>query len=53
MGYQRVMGYRVDFPANQAGHGIRILWGMREYGLSELWVKRELTVLQILVEIWA
>jgi hypothetical protein len=43
MGYQGVMGYGVDFPTNQVGQ-LRFLWGMREYGSSEIWVKRESTV---------
>lgn len=41
MGYgiSGVMGYELQFPANQLGNG-KILWGIRDYGLSELWVKR-------------
>jgi hypothetical protein len=46
MGYgiSGVMGYELQFPANQLGNG-KILWGIRDYGLSELWVKRASTVL--------
>ena len=38
------MGYGFHFPAHQLD-GSKILWGMREYGLPGVWVKRELTVL--------
>ena len=44
MGYRRVMGYGSEFPANQLS-GPKILWDFREYGLSGIWVKREVTVL--------
>ena len=37
------MGYGFKSPAYQLG-GSKILWVMGEYGLSELWVMRELTV---------
>jgi hypothetical protein len=43
MGYQRVMGYGSKSPAYQLG-GLKNLWGIREYGLSGLWVKRASTV---------
>ena len=45
MGYGLLgsMGYGFEFPAYQLG-GSKILWVMGEYGLSELWVMRELTV---------
>jgi hypothetical protein len=38
------MGYGSRIPANQVG-GSKILWSMGEYGLSVVWVRRELTVL--------
>ena len=44
MGYYGYMGYGMHFSANQLG-GPKKIWGIREYGLSELWVMRELTVL--------
>ncbi|PBL03059.1 hypothetical protein ARMGADRAFT_1093696 [Armillaria gallica] len=37
------MGYGTDFPANEVG-GTKNLWGMGEYGLREVWVRREATV---------
>ena len=40
------MGYGFEFPAYRLG-GSEILWVMGEYGLSELWVMRELTLLTI------
>jgi hypothetical protein len=43
MGYCGCMGYGMYFPANQLG-GPKKLWGIREYGLSGLWVTRESTV---------
>ena len=43
MGYRGCMGYGMHFPANQLG-GLKNLWGIREYGLSGLWVTRESTV---------
>ena len=44
MGYCGFMGYGMTFSANQLG-GLKKLWGIREYGLSErLWDKRESTV---------
>ena len=44
MGFQEVMGYGMQFPAYQIG-GSKMLWDKRGYGLSEVWVKRESTVL--------
>ena len=46
MGYGLLgsMGCGFKFPAYQLG-GSKVLWVMGEYGLSELWVMRELTVL--------
>jgi hypothetical protein len=43
IGYGRVMGYGCEIPANQVGNS-KILWGMREYGVSGVWVKRVTTV---------
>jgi hypothetical protein len=45
MGYgiSESMGYGLEFPAYQHGSS-KILWGMREYGLSGVWVIRVLTV---------
>ena len=43
MGYRRFMGYAIHFPENQLG-GHKMLWDKRGYGLSEVWVKRGLTV---------
>ena len=37
------MDYGIHFSANQLG-GPKKVWGIREYGLLELWVKRVLTV---------
>ena len=37
------MGYGFQIPAYQLGES-KILWGMREYGLPGVWVKRESTV---------
>ena len=44
MDYCGFMGYGTHFSANQLG-GPKKVWGIREYGLLELWVKRELTVI--------
>jgi len=44
MGYEGIMGYGPNFPTNQVGN-LKKLWVIREYGLWELWVRRELTVL--------
>lgn len=44
IGYEGVMGYGSGFPAYQLGK-LKILWGLREYGFSGVWVRRELTVL--------
>jgi len=45
MGYgiSESMGYGLEFPAYRHGSS-KILWGMREYGLSGVWVMRVLTV---------
>jgi hypothetical protein len=43
MGYGRFMGYAMHFPTNQLG-GPKMLWGLRGYGFSEVWVKRGSTV---------
>ena len=43
-GYEGVMGFEAKIPANQLGRP-KILWVMREYGLTGLWVKRESTVI--------
>jgi hypothetical protein len=43
IGYQRVMGYGFEIPTYQLG-GSKILWGIGEYGLSGVWVKRVSTV---------
>ena len=43
MGFQEFMGYGMQFPAYQIG-GCKMLWDKRGYGLSEVWVKRESTV---------
>jgi hypothetical protein len=48
MGYKRVMGYGPKSPAYQLGN-FKNLWGIREYGLSELWVKRASTVDELLL----
>jgi len=46
MGYEGIMGYGPNFPANQVGNSKK-LWVIREYGLWELWVRRESTVVDI------
>ena len=43
MGNERVMGFLHTYPAYQVGNRKNI-WDLREYGLSEVWVKRESTV---------
>jgi hypothetical protein len=45
MGYgvSESMGYGSKFPANQLGI-LEIPWGIREYGLPGVWVKRGSTV---------
>jgi len=43
MGYGRFMGYAMHFPVNQLG-GPKVLWGLRGYGFSEVWVFRGSTV---------
>ena len=42
------MGYEPNFPVNQLG-GQNFLWVIVEYGLSGIWVRRELTVPQMCV----
>ncbi|KAF8221228.1 hypothetical protein L208DRAFT_1329338, partial [Tricholoma matsutake] len=44
MGYCGPMGYGMQFPANQVGGQLR-LWGIRGYGLSEVWVMRGSAIL--------
>ena len=44
MGYQRLMGYGVEFPAHRLG-GPKKVWDFRVYGLSKVWVKTGSTVL--------
>ncbi|KIJ92878.1 hypothetical protein K443DRAFT_39123, partial [Laccaria amethystina LaAM-08-1] len=44
MGYCGCMGYKALFPVNQLG-GLKNIWNLREYGVSEPWVTRESTVL--------
>ncbi|KAI0769136.1 hypothetical protein BD413DRAFT_478223, partial [Trametes elegans] len=43
MGYDRIMGYGVDFPLYQLGNTIN-LWVITGYGLSQVWVKTVSTV---------
>jgi len=43
MGYGRFMGYAMHFPVNQL-RGCKMLWGLRGYGFSEVWVKGGSTV---------
>ena len=43
------MGYGLGFPTYQVGNK-KNLWDIREYGLSELWVKRESTVVSKLAD---
>ena len=43
MGYHGCMGYLPGFFAYQVGN-LKNIWVKREYGLSELWVKRASTV---------
>jgi hypothetical protein len=47
MGYQRLMGYGVEFPAHQLG-GPKKVWDFGVYGLSKVWVKTGLTVVLFL-----
>ena len=44
MGYSGLMGYGMQIPAHQLGGPI-VLWVIRGYGLSQVWVKRSSTVL--------
>jgi len=46
MGYYVGMGFGLQISANQLG-GQNFLWGLRMYGLSEVWVKRESTVCEL------
>jgi hypothetical protein len=39
------MGYGLQFSANKLGGWLK-LWGIRNYGLSGVWVKRISTVLK-------
>ena len=43
MGYCGPQGYGINFPAHQVG-GSKILWDIRGYGLSQVWVMRMVTV---------
>ena len=43
MCYGTFMGYGIKIPAHQVG-GFKMLWDIRGYGLSGLWVKRGSTV---------
>lgn len=43
MGYDRVMGYGLIFPANEVGRHEN-LWVTAEYGLIQVWVITEATV---------
>ena len=43
MGYCGCMGYEAVFPVNQLS-GLKNIWNLREYGVCEPWVTRELTV---------
>jgi hypothetical protein len=43
IGYEGVMGYGFEIPAYQLGNS-KILWGMGEYGVSGVWVRRVSTV---------
>ena len=47
MGYCGPMGYGVEFPANGLG-GWKKLWGKRGHGLREVWVRRGLTVFELI-----
>lgn len=43
MGFCRVMGYAIDFPAYQLG-GSEKVWVPTEYGFIQIWVISESTV---------
>jgi len=43
MGYSGLMGYGMQIPAHQLGGPI-VLWVIRGYGFSQVWVKRSSTV---------
>ncbi|KAF9472369.1 hypothetical protein BDN70DRAFT_868466 [Pholiota conissans] len=45
MGYCGPMGYGLQIPAHRVGGSI-LLWGMRGYGLSQVWVMRSSTVVR-------
>ena len=49
MGYgiSESMGYGLEFPAYRHGSS-KVLWGMREYGLSGVWIIRVSTVQRFL-----
>jgi hypothetical protein len=47
MGYDGPMGYGLKIPTYQTG-GYKTLWTIRGYGLYGLWVKRGLTVAEIM-----
>ena len=44
MGYYGPMGFSIEIPAHQVG-GPENLWGIRGYGLSEVWDMGVSTVL--------
>jgi len=46
IGFRSCMGYGLGFPTYQVGNK-KNLWDIREYGLSELWIKRESTVIRV------
>jgi hypothetical protein len=48
MGYCGLMGYGVKFSAHQLG-GLKKVWDMRVYGLSQAWVMRGSTVVNFRV----
>jgi len=48
MGYRGCMGYEALSPANQLS-GLKNVWNLREYGVCEPWVTRELTVARFFV----
>jgi hypothetical protein len=53
MGYgvSESMGYGSKFPANQLGI-LEIPWGIREYGLPGVWVKRGSNVVNGVFGFW-
>ena len=46
IGYYRFMGFWYEIPANQLG-GLKMLWVITGYGLSQVWVRTGSTVLSI------